>query len=164
LMMVGMSAPALAQTTFECGTDPQTNPYDKDFIAAGLKDIAETLRCKKDSIDKNVGLWDTLPLWQKGKKGSGDGCEIHASLAKKLLEFRDFKNNKPPENGNNVAAGASWDLTNEKYEAAFKKLESFETDAENAKPNEANKLADGIIWALLRDIGQAKDCVEHFLM
>jgi hypothetical protein len=165
LMMVGMSVPALAQSMFECGTDPVANPYDKDVIAAGLKDIAERLRCKKDADENDVGLWpDDMPIWQKGKKGGGDGCEIHASLARKLLEFRNFKNNKPPQNENNLAAGASWDLTNEKYEAAFIKLESFITDAEKATPNEANGDADYLIMILLRDIGIAKDCVGKFLM
>jgi hypothetical protein len=166
LLMVGISAPVSAQSMFVCGTDPVTNPYDKDVIAAGLKDIAERLRCEQDADDKNDGLWpDDLPLWQKGKKGGGNGCDIHDSLARKLLEFRDFNGGKPPKNENNLAAGASWDLTNEKYEAAFIKLESFISDAEKATPNELNSDAEYVIDnVLLRDIRIAKECVGRLFM
>ena len=163
LMMIGVSVPAAA---FECGTGPD-NPYDKDVIAAGLEAIAVTLRCTDDAEGQNLGLWSTAPIWQKGAKGSGDGCDVHASLARKLLEFRDFTGgNKPPKNKNetNLAAGASWDVANEKYEAAFEKLEAFENDAKKARLNEANDDAYDQRYVLLHDIGLAKMCVNHFLM
>lgn len=167
LMMVGMSAPAMAQSTFVCGTDPVTNPYDKDVIAAGLEAIAVNLRCVEDNDPPNLGLWNTATIWQKGAKGSGNGCDVHASLARKLLEFRDFGGDKkPPKNKNetNVAAGASWDVANEKYEAAFDKLESFENDAKKGKLNESNNHASGQLSVLLVDIYKAKMCVNHFRM
>jgi hypothetical protein len=160
LMIISISAPASA---FECGTDA-SNPYDKDVIAAGLQALAEELRCVDDSLGDNLGLWSTAPIWQKGREGS---CDIHASLARKLLEFRVFSDgNKPPKNKNetNLAAGASWDVKNEKFEGALSKLDSFLDDAKKARLNEANGDAFDQRYVFLHEVNEARTCVYHFTL
>jgi len=160
LLMISISAPASA---FDCGTDA-SNPYDKDVIAAGLKALAETLRCKSDPMDVNLGLWSTAPIWEKAREGS---CDIHASLARKLLEFRDFSDgNKPPKNKNdtNLAAGASWDVQTEKYQAALDKLDAFLADAMKARLNEDNGNAFDQRYLFTSEVKGARTCVYHFTL
>lgn len=153
LMMVGMSAPALAQSMFVCAGNG--NEHDPETIFTNLKTLAEEVRCNDPLAaddEPNPGNWDpTNPIWEKSREGS---CEIHSRLARKIHEDRelDETSTKPPKKkGNNDRAGAAWDFKNEKYEAAVDKLESFIEDAWKSRPNSQYVNSDGEI-----DVMEAK--------
>jgi len=162
LMMIGISAPASAD--FVCGTD--TDPYDKDVIAAGLKILAIDLRCDdENATEANPGEWIHDPIWQK--RGSGN-CEPQNSLARKLHEKREFNTgSKPPKNDNNTVAGASGDVSNEKYPAAVDKLDAFIKDAykkrlyiwDTGNADFENSLAAKMYF--VTQVSDARMCVCH---
>jgi len=165
LMMIGVSAPASA---FDCGTDPDTDPYNKDVIAAGLKALAEALRCDGDySSVANPGAWpNATPIWERRREPS---CDVHSNLARKLYEKREFKNgSKPPKNPNNGVAGASWDVMFEKYEGALSKLDSFLNDAGKARLS--SKFPGGYDnaaiarYSFTSEVEEARICVNQFVL
>jgi len=160
LMMIGVSAPASA---FDCGT--AGNPYDKDVIAEGLRNLAIALRCDDDATAANLGEWTLDPIWQK--RGGGD-CEPQNSLARKLHEQREFKpGTKPRPSGNNTVAGASGDVRNEKYLNAVDKLDAFVKDAYKKKlyiwiignDEFENSLAAKTYF--INEVDEARMCVCH---
>ena len=160
-MMISISAPASA---FECGTDPVTDPYNKDIIAAGLTALAIDLRCELDATPANPGEWTHEPIWQKS--GCGD-CEPQTSLARKLHEKREFIDGKPPRNKNNTVAGAAGDVSNEKYLAAVDKLDAFVKDAYKKRlymwvignTEFENSLAAKTFF--VNEVNDARSCVCH---
>ncbi|MDH3864640.1 MAG: hypothetical protein OEV10_11800 [Gammaproteobacteria bacterium] len=159
LMVTVLSVPASA-SDFEC--KDANGEYDKDLIAANLKIVAEDLRCKPEEDNPlNAGNWIGEPIWIKRGKVE-DGCEVHSSLARKLHEFRDPANPKPPRNGEkNLAAGASNDVAFEKYGAALDKLGSFMDDIGKAKINES---LPNVTWEKMKFYNQveaAYACVQN---
>jgi len=160
LMIASASIPTMAHAEFVCGTDPATNPYDKDVIAAGLTDMAEALRCVADSSELNPGLWSLDPIWEQRREPS---CDVHLNLARKLYEVRDFDANpdRPKKNKNdtNLATGAAWDVQFSKFVDALSKLDSFLDDAGKARLNSAFPAAADYRYLLTRDAQIARDCV-----
>ncbi len=164
LIMISVSAPASA---FECGTDPVTDPYNKDVIAAGLKALAITLRCDDDDSDANPGEWINDPIWERRRTAD---CEVHLRLARKLHEDRELDDDstKPPKKKNNLVAGASWDVMFEKYEGALSKLDSFLNDASKARlnskfPGGTDNAAIARNW-FTSEVEEARICVNHFVL
>jgi hypothetical protein len=162
LMMVGVSAPALAaDTMFQCGTDT-SNPYDKGVISAGLIEMAKSLRCKdpKFSSELNPGDWELPAIWERRREPS---CEIHTKLARGLYEKRDFIANpiKPRKNKNdtNLAAGAAYDVQFAQYDEALAKLDAFIYEANKAQLNRLFLQAADYRSVLVRDAKLARDCV-----
>jgi hypothetical protein len=136
LIVVGISAPAMAEPAFVCEGNGVS--HDPETIFTNLRVFAEDVRCKDPEAapgEANPGIWDPEnPIWEKRREES---CEIHSSLARKLHEDRELDENstKPPKNRNNDVAGAAWDFRNQKYEGARDKLYSFINDAWKARLN-----------------------------
>lgn len=140
LMMVGMSAPVLANDLVYDWCEGTDTP-DPTTITTSLEGLATELRCNLGS-ELNPGTWPKeFQIWQK--RGSGS-CEVQDSLAKKLNEKR-AEGTKPPRNKHesNDAAGAANDVRNGKYLAAVDKLDSFVKDVWKSKLNEWDNSPNG---------------------
>lgn len=107
---------------------------DHDACLAEAEEIiikTDFLLCADDG-----GQYVYDPIWQfKGKKG--DGCEVHAKLAKQLFVPHD----DPPANqgkgkGFRLAQGAANAILDHKFEDAILHLQNFQNTIEfNAKLN-----------------------------
>jgi hypothetical protein len=130
LLMVGANAYAQPPSIVDCGNPASPEP---EKITSSLINLADYLR-KETPEEAEFGPWPYDPIWQKRGAGS---YEVHASLARKLYEERDFVANpdKPRFNKNNEATGAAWDVRNGKYDAAVDKLLAFNKDAYKSRLN-----------------------------
>ena len=103
---------------------------------------AVELRCSDTTYNKDTAIWQY--------KRNGDGCVIHAKLARKLNEERT----KPPprinKKGTNTAAGAANSFANGKYEAGLASLQDFiDTMLYSAKANPGKQGEEDLLveWA-----------------
>ena len=155
LMMVGMSAPALAgdfEDGFgDCGNRTQT--YDR------LVELAQHLRCNGVfSTPANPGYWpNAYPLWEKRRDPS---CEVHASLAAKLYEAPE-PNVRNPHKSEPVGA-AQKVLEGTKDEDAIQKLDDLDRAIEKSKLNSELDAEDAgaIVWDLRNIVQEARVCVD----
>jgi hypothetical protein len=171
LVMTAISAPA---TAFEC--EGNGNQYDPATIQANLTALAIALRCAPGT-DANPGEWlADNPIWEKRGAPS---CDVHERLARKLYEERAFEDDcsdrprkdckdRPPQNENNDATGAAWDVRNEKYEAAISKLDSLIADVMKSRLNRAYDPDVGAAQThaneLIAEVEGARNCIYQLIL